>query len=162
MGPAVPPVRCPRSGSTPTSSRGSGQDYNQVSMSDSRRFWIRFGIRFGLDAVTHPVSTAPMFKRVLAQFWRYPYRGRRRMLRALGPNLASMTTWSAVDTELHGEMAEVFNRTPRVQKLAHYLPIYESVVTEPGRSGRYRLVASMGARYRCAGIPSPRLAHRRY
>ena len=105
-------------------------------MSDSRRFWIRFGIRFGLDAVTHPVSTAPMFKRVLAQFWRYPYRGRRRMLRALGPNLASMTTWSAVDTELHGEMAEVFNRTPRVQKLAHYLPIYESVVdrTRPIRT----------------------------
>lgn len=50
------------------------------------------------------------------------------MLRALGPGLASMTTWSAVDTELHGEMAEVFNRTPRVHKLAHYLPIYESVV----------------------------------
>lgn len=66
--------------------------------------------------------------RILAKFWRYPYRGRGRMLRALGPDLASMTTWSAVDTELHGEMAEVFNRTPRVHKLAHYLPIYESVV----------------------------------
>lgn len=39
-----------------------------------------------------------------------------------------MTTWPAVDTELHGEMAEVFKRTPRVHKLAHYLPIYEAVV----------------------------------
>jgi hypothetical protein len=66
---------------------------------------------------------------------RYRYRGRRRMLRALGPDLASMTTWSAVDTELHGEMAEVVNRTPRVHKLPHYLPIYESAVdrTKPIR-----------------------------
>jgi hypothetical protein len=39
-----------------------------------------------------------------------------------------MTTWSPVDTELHGEMAGVFDRTLRVHKLAHYLPIYESVV----------------------------------
>ena len=65
---------------------------------------------------------------IARRYPRYPYRGRGRMLRALGPDLASMTTWSAVDTELHGEMAEVFNRTPRVHKLAHYLPIYESVV----------------------------------
>ncbi|MCV7298516.1 class I SAM-dependent methyltransferase [Mycobacterium barrassiae] len=50
------------------------------------------------------------------------------MLTALGPDLASMTTWSAVDTELHGELAEVFNQTPRVHKFAHYLPIYESVL----------------------------------
>lgn len=71
-------------------------------------------------------------KRVPTKFfhivWRYPYRGRGRMLRALGPGLASMTTWSAVDSELGGEMAEVFNRTPKVRKFAHYLPIYESVV----------------------------------
>ncbi len=39
-----------------------------------------------------------------------------------------MTTWSAVDTEIDGEMAEVFDRTPRVHKLAHYLPVYDSVV----------------------------------
>ena len=50
------------------------------------------------------------------------------MLRALGPDLASMTTWSAVATELNGEMAEVINRTARVHKLAHYLPVCESVV----------------------------------
>jgi hypothetical protein len=59
---------------------------------------------------------------------RYRYRGRGKMLRALGPDLASTTTWSAVDTEPRGEMAEVFNRTAGVHKLAHYLPIYESVV----------------------------------
>ena len=63
---------------------------------------------------------------IARRYPRHPYRGRGRMLRALGPDLASMTTWSAVDTELQGEMAEVFNRTPRVHKLAHYLPIYES------------------------------------
>ncbi|MGE2813659.1 class I SAM-dependent methyltransferase [Mycobacterium heidelbergense] len=33
-----------------------------------------------------------------------------------------------MDTELHGEMAEAFNRAPRVHKLVHYLPIYESVI----------------------------------
>ena len=45
---------------------------------------------------------------------RYPYRGRGRMLRALGPDLASMTTWSAVDTELHGEMAEISSYRKRI------------------------------------------------
>jgi hypothetical protein len=141
---------CSPSGVNPTSPGGPIRITNEISMSDSRwiqiRFWIRFSIRFVLDAVTHPVSTAPMFKRVLAQFWRYPYLGRRRMLRTLGPDLASMTTWSAVDTELHGEMAEIFNRTPRVQKLAHYLPIYESVVdrTKPIR------MLQIGSFYGCS------------
>jgi hypothetical protein len=65
---------------------------------------------------------------IARRYPRYRYRGRGRMLRALGPDLASMTTWSAVDSELHGELAEVFNRTPRVHTLAHLLPIYESVV----------------------------------
>jgi hypothetical protein len=98
--------------------------------SDSRRgISIRFGIQFWLNVFTHPALTSKRVLAVLALFWRrYPYRGRGRMLRALGPDLASMTTWSAVDTELHGEMAEIFDRTPRVHKLAHYLPIYESVV----------------------------------
>lgn len=59
---------------------------------------------------------------------RIPYLGRRRMLRALGPDLGSMTVWSALDTELRGEMAEAFDRAPRVDKSVHYLPIYESVV----------------------------------
>ena len=98
-------------------------------MSDSwRPFRVRYGIRFWLDAVTHPALTCRRVRTLLALFWRYPYRGRGRMLRALGPDLASMTTWSAVDAELHGEMAEILNRTPGVHKLAHYLPIYESVV----------------------------------
>jgi hypothetical protein len=59
---------------------------------------------------------------------RYPYRGRRRMLRALGPELAAMTVWPAADTPLHGDLAAVFNRTPGVHKLAHYLPVYEAVL----------------------------------
>lgn len=65
---------------------------------------------------------------IARRYPRHPYRGRRRMLKALGPDLAAMTTWSAVDTEPHGEMAEAFNRAPRVHKLAHYLAIYESVI----------------------------------
>ncbi|MET4428523.1 MULTISPECIES: class I SAM-dependent methyltransferase [unclassified Mycolicibacterium] len=59
---------------------------------------------------------------------RHRLRGRRKTLRVLGPELAAMTTWSAVDTELHGEAAEVVNRTPRVHELPHDLPTYESVV----------------------------------
>lgn len=59
---------------------------------------------------------------------RFPYRGRAKTLRVLGPDLASMSTWSAVETDLHGEMAEIFSRTPRVHKLAHYFSVYESVV----------------------------------
>lgn len=47
------------------------------------------------------------------------------MSRALGRDLASVTTWSTVDTELHGEAAEVIDRAPRVHKLPHYLPIFE-------------------------------------
>lgn len=50
------------------------------------------------------------------------------MLRALGPDLGAMTTWSAVDPDLRGEMAETLNRAPKVRKFAHYVPIYESVV----------------------------------
>jgi hypothetical protein len=59
---------------------------------------------------------------------RYPYRGRRQMLRALGPGLAAMTAWPAADTPLHGDLAAVFNCTPNVHKLAHYLPVYEGVL----------------------------------
>lgn len=58
---------------------------------------------------------------------RYPYRRRGRMLKALGPDLASMTRWSAMDTKLDGATAEVFKRTGP-DKLAHYLPVYESVI----------------------------------
>lgn len=66
---------------------------------------------------------------------RYPYRGGRRMLRALGQDLAAKTTWSAVDTDLHGDLVEVFERTPRVHMFAHYLPILESILdrTKPIR-----------------------------
>lgn len=55
-------------------------------------------------------------------------RGRRKTLSGLGPELASSTTWSDVDTELHGETAEIVDRTPRVHELPHNLPTYESVV----------------------------------
>lgn len=108
--------------------------YYGVKMFD-KRLLIRFVIRFLLDVVTHPTSAAQFFKRVLRQIRRYPYRGRRRMVGMLGPDLASMTLWSAVDPELHGDMAEIFFRTPRIQKFAHYLSIYESAIdrTKPIR-----------------------------
>jgi hypothetical protein len=115
--------------------------YNEISMSDP--LWRR--IRMRVPANVSVIEVRDILRQWLVgrrlrelarlsvshiarRYPRYPYRGRGRMLRALGPNLASMTTWSAVDTELQGEMAHVFNHTPRVHKFAHYLPIYESVV----------------------------------
>jgi hypothetical protein len=116
--------------------------YNEIGMSDP--LWRR--IRRRVPANVSVIEVRDILRQWLVgsrlreaarlsvshiarRYPRHPYRGRGRMLRALGPDLASMTTWSAVDTELfQGEMAEVFNRTPRVHKLAHYLPIYESVV----------------------------------
>ncbi|MGV0715201.1 hypothetical protein ABQE93_07340 [Mycolicibacterium sp. XJ662] len=56
------------------------------------------------------------------------YRGRDRMLKSLAADIASTTTWSAVDTRLHREMAEVVDRTPRVHNLPDHLSVYESVV----------------------------------
>lgn len=50
------------------------------------------------------------------------------MLRALRPNRASTATWSAVDAEVHDDIAEDIKRSPDARKWAHYLPIYESVV----------------------------------
>lgn len=94
-----------------------------------RGIYIRFGSQHLLNAVTHPVIAFKNLLTSIAQLWRRnPYRGRDTMLEALGADLASMTTWSAVDSGLHGELAEVFNRTSRVHKFAHYLPIYESVL----------------------------------
>lgn len=94
-----------------------------------RGIYIRFGFRHWLNAIKHPVTTFKNALSLLAAFWRHNLnRDRNRMLSALGSDLSSMTIWSAVDTELDGELAEVFNRTPRVHKLAHYLPIYESVL----------------------------------
>lgn len=49
------------------------------------------------------------------------------MLKALGRDVASGTTWSILDTELHGEAADVVDRTPRVHKLPHYSLIHECV-----------------------------------
>lgn len=55
------------------------------------------------------------------------YGGVRKMLRALGRDHASVTTWSTVDVKLHGEMGAVIDRTPRVHGLQHYSPIFESL-----------------------------------
>ena len=83
--------------------------------------------------------TGPPFLNVVVKFSpvarRSRYRGRTRMLRNLGADLASTTTWSTVDTELHTEITEVADRTPRVHQLPDHWRIYESVVdrTRPVR-----------------------------
>lgn len=59
----------------------------------------------------------------------YPYRGRRKMLNALGDTLNTETRWPASDTPVGGELADIFTTTPHVHKWQHYLPIYETALT---------------------------------
>ena len=61
---------------------------------------------------------------------RYPYRGRRRMLEALGPDLGAETTWSWTSDAPHpeGELASIFATTDNIQKWLHYLPVYGSTL----------------------------------
>jgi hypothetical protein len=60
---------------------------------------------------------------------RYPYRGKRRMLEALGPELGAEVNWPVSDTSApDGEMASIFAETPNVHKVLHYLPVYESAL----------------------------------
>lgn len=56
------------------------------------------------------------------------YGGVRRMLRAVGRDHASTTTWSTLDVELRGDLAEVVDRTPRVFDLQHYSSIFAELV----------------------------------
>ena len=84
--------------------------------------------RYGDDGSADKVPTVNVVLKFSAIARRDRCRGRRRTLRTLGPETAAMTTWSAVETELHGEAAEVVNRTPRVHELPHDLPTHESAV----------------------------------
>ena len=61
---------------------------------------------------------------------RYPWRERRRMLGALGPDLAAEVRWteSPAPPTLGGELASIFESTLNVHKSLHYLPVYESAL----------------------------------
>lgn len=59
---------------------------------------------------------------------RHPYRGRRQMLRAIGPHLNVSTPWVATDPPVGGELAALFKSTSNVHKWPHYFPVYESVL----------------------------------
>lgn len=65
---------------------------------------------------------------------RYPYNDRRRLLDALGPDLAQPVAMRAADTPSEDTpLGRIFERTPRVHKLRHYLPIYEGALTRTER-----------------------------
>ncbi|MGV0607683.1 class I SAM-dependent methyltransferase [Mycolicibacterium sp. XJ1904] len=51
--------------------------------------------------------------------------GVRRMLRALGRDVASATTWVTMDTDLRRQLSAIIDRTPRVHESQHYSPIIE-------------------------------------
>lgn len=73
------------------------------------------------------LSPRPPF--VALALGRYPYRGRRRMLEALGPELSAEVTWPASDGPgLDGDLASIFAETDNVTKWEHYLPIYETAL----------------------------------
>jgi predicted O-methyltransferase YrrM len=76
----------------------------------------------GIDLA--PSLRPPFVKR------RYHYRGRRRMLEALGPELSVEVTWAASDGPApNGEVASIFTATQNIHKFLHYLPVYESVLS---------------------------------
>lgn len=68
------------------------------------------------------------------------YRGRRRMRKALGPELGREVTWTASDeAPAGGELAEIFADTPNIHKMLHYLPAYESALA-PFRTRPIRML----------------------
>jgi hypothetical protein len=58
---------------------------------------------------------------------RYPWLGRRRQTRALGPDLAAKVDWLVSDGPLpEGDLADIYADMENIHKWTHYLPIYES------------------------------------
>jgi predicted O-methyltransferase YrrM len=65
---------------------------------------------------------------------RYPYKGRRRMLDALGPDLARPVPMRADDTPPEDTpLGRIFDGTEDIFKLRHYLAIYEAALTRTER-----------------------------
>jgi len=61
---------------------------------------------------------------------RYPWRDKRRMLAALGPDLAAEVRWaeSPQPPATGGRMASIFESANNIHKPLHYLPVYESAL----------------------------------
>lgn len=66
---------------------------------------------------------------------RYPYRGGRRMRRALGRDLAATIASAPIEGNARRDTAQAVNHTPPAHKFARHLSIYESVLdrTKPIR-----------------------------
>lgn len=65
---------------------------------------------------------------------RYPYKDRRRMLEALGPDLARTVAMHAEDAATPDTaIGRMFDDAHSIHKLLHYLPIYESALTRTER-----------------------------
>jgi predicted O-methyltransferase YrrM len=72
--------------------------------------------------------TAPFITR------RYAYQDRRRMLKALGPDLARPVAMRVDDTPpADSPIGRIFERTDNIHKLRHYLPIYQDALTKTER-----------------------------
>jgi hypothetical protein len=65
---------------------------------------------------------------------RYRYKDRQRMLDALGPDLARTVVMGIDDAGPEDSpIGRIFERTDRIHKLRHYLPIYEAAFTRTNR-----------------------------
>jgi predicted O-methyltransferase YrrM len=65
---------------------------------------------------------------------RYPYKGRKRMLDALGPDLARTVLMRADDTAPEDTViGRIFDGIDGVHKLRHYMPIYEAALSRTNR-----------------------------
>lgn len=59
---------------------------------------------------------------------RYRFSGKTRMQKNLGPELSSVTRWSATSSGVKGELGRIFEEIGGGHKWIHYLPIYESII----------------------------------
>jgi hypothetical protein len=92
-------------------------------------------IRENLFAAGVTVSARPPFVRRNSR-----YRGRGRMLKALGPELSNEVIWTASDVPPPaGELGSIFAETPNIHKMLHFLHVYESVLLGR-RSGPIRML----------------------
>ena len=82
-------------------------------------------VPFSIGVSRAPSPRSPFLTR------HYPWRDKRRMLEALGPDLATEVRWkeSGATQPPAGDIAEIFNSTPNVYKSLHYLPIYETALS---------------------------------
>lgn len=96
---------------------------------------LRTSIAEFINTFTLSLGLGPKFPSIILRLrwpfisWRFPWLGKRRMLAALGPDLAGTVKWVASDGPGPlGEIVSTFYSTTNIDKALHYLPVYESAL----------------------------------